>query len=337
MMGALARMAEAAGAPPTRLMRDFAALSLGPGRVSLSDYEQLRLYDESFWGEADRRAVVGRRRGREIALQANYRHDCFALATNRLAAGAYLAAHGLPALPVEAIYREGLATPSSHVLRTRDELRRFLEQTAQRTLVGRPVEGGRVRTIAVETPAQLDRLVDEIGEMHAGGYLFQPHLAPHPEVAAVIGRRLAAVRLLTLNSDHGPKVFRAIWKLPGCVAQLDLRTGEVLRVLAEPTGEGVHRRPRSAASLRGVRVPDWELVKAAAVEAARLMDGLAFVGWDVAPSEHGPVILSLTPTPDLVRFQLVERRGVLDAEFAAFLEGQRRLGAEHAEQLKACW
>src|ERR1700733_4390900 len=98
LMGAFARMAEAADVPPTRLMRDFAGLSFGPGKVSIGDYERLRLHDEAFWSGADRRAVVGAKRGRELALQANFRHDWFGLTSNRLAWSAYLAAHGLPVI-----------------------------------------------------------------------------------------------------------------------------------------------------------------------------------------------------------------------------------------------
>jgi hypothetical protein len=336
MMGMIARMAEAAGLPPTRLMRDFAALSFGPGRIGLSDYDSLRLYDEAFWGSADRRAVVGRRRGRELCLQANYRRDCFGLAANRLAGGAYLAAHGLPAVPVEAIYREGLATPAAHVLRTRDELRRFLETASGSALVGRPVTGGPARTIVARTPAQIDRVVEALGETPAAGYLFHPWIAPHPEIAPLTGGRLASVRLLTMTGEQGPKVFRALWKLPNRLAQLDLKTGQVVRVAAKPGADAgdPRRTPQGAVALLGARIPGWEALKAAAVEAARLLGELALAGWDVAPSVGGPVILGFTPTPNLSCHQFVERRGLLDADFLAFLEAQRRAGADHAEQLR---
>ena len=60
MVSAIARMAEAAGVPPTRLMTDFASLAIGPGRIDFADYERLRLYDEALWGHLDRRAMVGR-------------------------------------------------------------------------------------------------------------------------------------------------------------------------------------------------------------------------------------------------------------------------------------
>jgi hypothetical protein len=339
MMGALVRMAEAVGAPPTRLMADFAALSFGPGRIAFSDYEGLRLYDEDFWAGEDRRWVAGARRAREIALQVNFRHDWFGMTENRLAFGAYLAAHGLPTVPLEAVYCSGLATPSANVLRTRDELRRFLESRRGEPLVGVPAEGGRRRMVLGDERSgsfEVDRLIEDICENHADGYLFQPDIAPDEATAALSAGRLAPVRFITIASESGPKVLRAFWRPPGrasLVAQLDLRTGEVLRLM---TGDG--RGLRDPSGVEGFRVgavvPHWETLKAAVTEGARLMKRLGLLGWDVAASAEGPVILEVTPTPELGACQLVDRRGFLDPPFLAFIEERRRLAAEHAAMAK---
>ncbi len=48
-----------------------------------------------------------------------------------------------------------------------------------------------------------------------------------------------------------------------------------------------------------------------------------------------PLILGASPTPDFLVCQLADRRGLLDAEFAAFLDAQRRLAAEHAAEARA--
>ncbi|HUZ12939.1 MAG TPA: hypothetical protein VMU93_08835 [Caulobacteraceae bacterium] len=329
-MAALARMAEAAGVPPTRLLADFATLAIGPGHVTFADYERLRLYDEAFWAGGDRRWVVGARRARQIALLANYRHDWLGLTTNRLAWSAYLGAHGLPVVPVEAIYAPGLATPAAHVLRTRGELRQFLARHAGAALAARPLEGGRARMIAADAGAEADALVQDICD--GGAHLFQPLVAPHPATARATGGRLAAVRLLTLGGDGAePKVVRALWKPLGraaLLAQLDLRSGEVLR-LTSGFGPDLVEVRRSRLPLAAM--PDWEALKASAVEAARVMRPLGLLGWDIGCGASGPAILGLTATPDLTGHQLADRRGALEPEFAQFLDVQRRRAAEHAD------
>jgi hypothetical protein len=328
MMAAIARMAEAAGVPPTRLMTDFAGLAVGPGRIDFSDYEQLRLYDEAFWGHADRRRLIGARRARELALAINFRHDCFALATDRLAANAYLSAHGLPTAPVLAIYRPGLATPGRGLIRTRDELRAFLGARAGEPLVARSVEGGGERLLfaaGADPAADIASLLDEVRDAGEISWLLQRRPAPHPD-AASDGQRLSPVRLLTVSADYGPIVLRALWRLGGrddIVACLDLETGAVKAVFPAAAPH------RAQAAPSGFSVPDWPLLKATAVEGARLMSQFGLIGWHIAPTTEGPVILGLDPTPELALHQLADRRGLLDPWFHDFVAGRRRLAAEH--------
>ena len=328
-MSAVARMAEAAGAPPTRLMTDFAGLAIGPGRIDFADYERMRLYDEAFWGETDRRAIAGVRRGRDLALAINFRHDCFALAGDRLASNIYLSAHGLPTQPILAIYRQGLATPGRNLIRTREELRGFLESQAGLAMMAQPIEGGAPRKLfgpGRDPAADIASVLDEVRDAGHTSWLLQPRLTPHPDAAAGDGERLTPVRLLIANGDYGPIVLRALWRLGGrddIVARLDLDTGAVLGIFPAAAPH------RAQAAPRGFAVPDWPLLKATAVEGARLMAQFGLLGWDLAPTDEGPVILGLDPTPDVALHQLADRQGLLDPWFLDFVAERRHLAADH--------
>jgi hypothetical protein len=327
MPAAFARMAEAAGSPPGHLMADFAQLAFGPGRISFADYERLRLYDGAFWEGVDRREVAGVGQARRIARIANFRRDCWGLATDRVAANAYLAAHGLPIAPALAIYRAGLAAPGDTLLRTRDELRQFLEAHADAPLIARPSEGGPGRRLFAGEPegraAEIDRFIEAVNDAGPVSWLFQTPLEPRADVAD--GRRLAPVRLITLAAGDGVVVARAAWRFGGpddVIAGLDVRSGAALRLspaLAPQRGE---------TAPPGLGVPDWSALKAAACEGARLFAQFGLIGWDIAPTAGGPVILGLDPAPDLDMHQLADRRGVLDAEFLAFLAQRRALAAD---------
>ena len=325
MMAQLARLAAAAGMPTPQLMADFAALSLGPGRIALSDYERLRLFDHDFWAAADRREAAGARRGYELALQANPRHDAFALITDRLASGAYLAAHGLPTAPTFALYRADLASPGRELLRSKGELREFLEGRAERPLVAQPAEGGRPRLLFAgrdhDPAGDIERLLVETGDTPGVSWLLQPLLAPHPDHARLTGGRLAPVQLITLAAGDDVGARRALWRLGGgddLVASLDLVTGRAVELFP---AHAPHRREAAPADLVA---PDWPLLKATVTEGARVFGQFGLLGWEAAPTAEGPVILGVDPAPDLELPQLADRRGILDAAVQAVLADRRR-------------
>jgi len=327
MPAAFARMAEAAGAPPAHLMSEFAALAFGPGKISFADYERLRLYDDAFWADADRREVAGAAFARRIARIANFRREYWALASDRLASNAYLAAHGMPIVPTHAIYREGLAAPGERLLRTRDELRQFLQAWAGEPLIATPAEGGPMRVVFTgdaAPDAEIDRMIDLVRDAGPVSWLFQPKLEPHPAIAAQVGERLTVVRLLTVAGQDGAAAIRAVWRLGGpdaITANLDLRSGEALRLTP------AHAVQRGETAPAGLGVPDWPALKAVAIEGARLFSQFGMIGWDIAPTATGPAIVGLDPEPDLDLHQLTDRRGLLDEPFLAFLAERRALAA----------
>jgi D-alanine-D-alanine ligase-like ATP-grasp enzyme len=67
------------------------------------------------------------------------------------------------------------------------------------------------------------------------------------------------------------------------------------------------------------------------VEAARLMQHVPLIGWDVAALDGGPIIVEMNERPDFFLPQLADGRGVLDAELTAFLTVQKRKAAEHRQ------
>jgi hypothetical protein len=190
----------------------------------------------------------------------------------------------------------------------------------------------------------LAKFAADVNANYGQGYLLQRRVSPHAEVRAICGDRLATVRLLTTMTANAPKLIRACWKIPAgshgadnfwrpgnLLAQLDLATGRVLRVIrgVGMTLEEVTHHPDTGTALIGRAVPNWTEVTRTALEAAKVLPDLKLIGWDIAPVDAGAVIVELNQTPDFILPQLADRRGIMDAAFKRFLA--------ECEQLSIKW
>jgi hypothetical protein len=362
---ALRRMAAIAKTSPLRITREYISLAFGPGRLSFSDYMSLRLFDNEYYAGVDKRAVVGQRRSGELGYFINYRQDWWGLVGDKIAAASYLSAHGFPIIPALAMYVANLRSGSRRVLRNEAQLRTFLMDESNYPMFGKPTDecqslgsiglkryasGDRVLETVDGRSVALDTFVGDVVKHYSKGYVFQKFLSPHPTIRTVCGDRLATVRFVTISTADGPKVFRACWKIPAgtniadnywrpgnLLAQLDPAQGRVMRAVS---GAGlqlveVTHHPDTNVELDSVTVPHWEGMVRTAVEAARLMQHVPMIGWDMACLEGGPTIVEMNVKPDFFLNQLADRRGVLDSEFTEFMALQKRNAADHVKSVRA--
>jgi Sugar-transfer associated ATP-grasp len=355
---ALLKIVAASKTSPLSIMRDYVGLAFGPGKISFKDYTRLRLFDQEFWGEEDRRTVAGQHRSAAIYYTVNFRHDWWGLVENKIATCSYLAAYGIPTTPTLAVYCENLTTGAANVVSNERHLRDFLTDNANYPMFGKPIEEQRSlgsiglqrylpKSESVEMREgrllPLGEFVDQLRTHYPTGYIFQKLMSPHAAIRTLCGNRLATVRVITLANGASPKVFRVCWKIPAganladnywrkgnLLAQVDIARGQVLRVLS---GTGLDlaqhdRHPDSGAPLIGFRIPHWQRVLDTAIEASRLMQHVPLIGWDIAVVDQGPVIIEMNECPDFVMPQLADARGILEPELMDFMLIQQRRCAE---------
>lgn len=187
----------------------------------------------------------------------------------------------------------------------------------------------------------LDDFIAFVKAHAASGYQLQSRVSPHERIREMCGPRLATVRLLTILRRGKPELFRACWKIPAGVqvadnfwrsgnllAQLDIESGRVVRVIRQSGREfeDISHHPDTGVRILGMDVPNWRDVKELALDGANLLGELPLVGWDIAPVDAGAVLVEANVTPDLQLHQIADRKGILDPVFADFLK-QRRLDA----------
>lgn len=126
----------------------------------------------------------------------------------------------------------------------------------------------------------------------------------HPDIAAIYPFSVNTLRVITMIDAAGtPHVVYAVFKMGingrvvdnyGLHGPLDLETGEFLYPAhSGDTTAGIHytEHPYSNTPLIGYKVPMFDQVKELAKKAALVVPQMRYVGWDIAVTPRGPVII----------------------------------------------
>jgi putative polysaccharide biosynthesis protein len=160
------------------------------------------------------------------------------------------------------------------------------------------------------TAAELyDRL---ISNPRHRSYVVQERLENHPDIIRLTGSQtLQTVRAATLVEPDGcPRFLYAEWKVAvspnvidnfrgGKTGNLAVNVGRDSGMLSQalrrsPDGvgyEAIPNHPDTSLPLEGARLPDWSALADLVVKCAVLFLPLRTIGWDVALTPRGPVIV----------------------------------------------
>lgn len=344
-------VAQTYGKSPLAQVRDFMALHFGPGRLSLQEYYQFRLFDDSQYSPAAKREFLGfkaqqRLYARHIPM--NWR----ATVGDKIVFYALFSGLGMPIPRTQALLHPNREFDGAEVLRDTAALEYYLRDPHSYPFFGKPVDG--IFSLGVASAeaynAELDCVVLSGGrrisvtdfvaataDYFGRGYLLQERLQPHPDVAPLCDNRVSTVRLMVLLGADGPEIFEALWKIPGkgniadnfwrdgnMLAALDIESGQVKRAVrgVGPAQESFTTHPDTGAALEGITLPYWHTVTDLALRAAQAVPGLPLQAWDIALCPNGPVLVEANIGGDVNLPQIASGTGIMNGRLATFVENR---------------
>lgn len=196
---------------------------------------------------------------------------------------------------------------------------------------------------------KLGGLVSEIiGKFGTRSMMVLPWLRNHPAIADMAKDSLITIRAVTvLNEELQPELVVAYlrvlaklepsWPAKGPISEyaaaIDLETGR----LGEMTGdkpeclsEWYQRHPVTGVEIVGRQVPQWNEIAELAERAHAICRDRILVGWDIAVTPQGPVLIEGNSYPDVHYPQRIYRRPY----------GEMRIGELlrfHMARLEAKW
>jgi len=172
----------------------------------------------------------------------------------------------------------------------------------------------------------LDSLVERLRERgRTTPLIVQPGLANHAELADLAQRSLVTLRVVTcLDAAGRPVVTHGVLRILSKLepdwsgddeygASIDLVTGALGPLRSDRIASCVMRwthHPVTGQAIEGRRLAVWPQVRALAVTAHEAFAHRTLVGWDIASTPDGPVVLEGNNSLDVMFPQRVYRQGI---------------------------
>jgi Sugar-transfer associated ATP-grasp len=243
-------------------------------------------------------------------------------------------------------------------LRTAVELRQLLRARGQDGFVFKPMWGSEGCQVLVFTGPvagepdcyttlsgddyEADELVafaDDTAALHRVAlgdprtYLIEERVRPHPTLAELVGPTLCCVRVVTVVGVSGrPSIVGAVYKMQpkplgvdhltygalGC--WVDLNTGALSPGRTRHDFAYSSVIPGTARPFVGFQLPHWEMIKELALRAAMVFPWARAIGWDVAISDRGPVLIEGNAHWSTSLLQIPAPGGLMTGELKALID-----------------
>lgn len=212
----------------------------------------------------------------------------------------------------------------------------LLEAPDGRELVAKPADGeggdGVTMLGACADVAELEARL--AGCRRSGAIIVQPRVHPDPSLADLTLSALPTVRIVTILDEAGrPEAVSATFrcasiadarvdnmKAGGLIAPVELETGR-LGLACKGYGGGDYAvHPATGGPIEGRALPGWEPALHLARRAhAEAFGDYAMVGWDLALTAEGPVLIEGNGKPGVLMPQRAARRGLAQGRYGELL------------------
>ena len=344
-------------------LKDLMALCLRGNKLLVDEYYHMKLFDDKTYSSEDKKQFAGLQKSRMIWGAIREVNPWHGFMADKLASELLLKSFGLPVTDTLAIVGGNYPGNTIHKIGNVATLEKFLV-SADYPLFGKPVDSyqslgsarfekydaaGKTLFLTDGKAVSVEDLWAEIETHFDGSYLFQSCIIAHSMIHKMCGAGLPTVRIVTIDNGSGPEFYRSCVKITGKnnVADNFWRTGNLLAAVDQENGtlgaaltgmgidgEFVETHPDTGHRIEGTVLPYWEEAKKLALEVAGFYKDAVLIGFDMAITDKGPVIVEVNNDPHLIMLQVALRKGILDAPMLDMISYVEKLKTDTKNEIK---
>lgn len=146
----------------------------------------------------------------------------------------------------------------------------------------------------------------------------------HPDMNVLCPASVNTIRFMTYNDKGTPILLWAGLRVgnginpvdnfhsAGMGVKIDLNTGKLVGVGINKDNEEFITHPATGVTFEGFQIPCFREATEMVLEACLKSDKILMIGWDIAISENGPLIIEANRWPGFDLVQVLEDRGRMD-------------------------
>ena len=210
---------------------------------------------------------------------------------------------------------------------TFDDFEAFFQKHNQ--MIAKPDAGLGGKDVEKVDPKEEGSAVALYNRLKTGGQtLIEEVLEQHVALDAIYPDAVNTIRMVTMTDQNGsPHLLYAAIRIGkngsvidnfhsgGLVCPIDMKKGRLIGPAADLQGQAFESHPDSGIHFDGYFLPYWKEVLTLTAKATQKIPSIRFVGWDLAITPTGPVLVAATPTPGHEIYQLIaqnpEKKGIL--------------------------
>lgn len=278
-----------------------------------------------------------------------------ALMSDKLLFDVVLRNAGIPTVKTLAIYSKTAPSTYYPVIKDAKAFENWLQENGENIFI-KPLRGingkgtlsigKRLNTsqptwerLPLEQPLSLDTIINHVRNPSDREFIIQKRLMPSAETAKFSTNVLQTLRVMTLRSNPGISLVAAAIKIASGNSEVDNllqgknllaavnldngRLGAAVEIVnGKPVWHSIH--PTSGTLIEGTYLNNIDEIKTLVMRAAENFPWFTSIGWDVALTEEGPLILEGNHWSDVILIQLAHQKGLLGwHQYRAFFNDNR--------------
>lgn len=191
---------------------------------------------------------------------------------------------------------------------------------ARDVIIAKPIDGccGRgIEKIEVGAAGGAESVYEHLMGQEIS-YELEEVIQQHPAVSRIYPHAINTVRVVSILKEGKTHIVCAYFRIGnhgkhvdnfnngGMVAPVDEETGVVKDRAIDKTKALYENHPMTGAAIQGFAFPDWEKAMTMVRSAAPKIPEMAYIGWDVAFTPEGPVLVEGNNFPGHDIYQLPE-------------------------------